>query len=55
LFPIVLALAEGRLSALEFAAWLRGHLRSTGVHEPVTPYVVPKRAPTRKPSRRKSG
>jgi len=53
LFPLVLALADGRLAANEFAGWLRSHLRVTGVHEPTTSYVVRKRAPaTRKTPRR---
>ena len=55
LFPLILALADGRLAADEFASSLRIHLRATGVHEPTTPYVVRKRAPAaRKPSRRKA-
>lgn len=55
LFPLVLALADGRLTAQEFAAWLRLQLRATGVHEPTTPYVVRKRASAvRKQTRRKA-
>src|SRR5215475_13305013 len=55
LFPLVLALADGRLGAEEFAGWLRTHLRVTGVHEPTIPYVVRKRvSPPRKQSRRKA-
>jgi len=54
LFPLVLALADGRLTAEEFAAWLRTHLRAMGVHEPTTPYGVRKRAPARKQPTRKS-
>ena len=55
LFPLFLALADLRLPAPEFAAWLRAHLRATGVHEPVIPYVVRKRAPAaRKSPRRKA-
>lgn len=55
LFSLVLALADGRLTAQEFAGWLRTHLRVTGVHEPITPYVVRKRAPAaRKQSTRKA-
>jgi hypothetical protein len=51
----MLALAEGRLDASEFATWLRTHLRVTGVHEPTTPYVVRKRTPkARKQSGRKN-
>jgi death-on-curing protein len=54
-FPLVLALADGRLVVDEFAAWLRSHLRATGVHEPTTPYVVRKRTPVaRKQARRKA-
>lgn len=33
LFPRFLALADGRLSAEAFAAWLREHLRTQHVHE----------------------
>lgn len=44
LFPLVLALADGRVAAEEFAAWLRTQLRAVGVHEPLTPYAVRKRA-----------
>ena len=55
LYPLVLALADGRLSAQELAAWLRSHLRVTGVHEPVIPYGAPKRASAaQKQSRRKA-
>jgi len=55
LFPLVLALADGRLAAEEFAAWLRMHLRAMGVHEPTTPYGVRKRKPAvSKQPRRKS-
>ena len=55
LFPLMLALAEGRLSAEEFAGWLRTRLRVTGVHEATVPYVVRKRAATpRKQPRRKA-
>lgn len=54
-YAAVLALAEGRLPTPKFAAWLRAHLRATGVHEPTTPYVVRKRAPpARKQPRRKA-
>jgi death-on-curing protein len=45
LFPLVLALADGRLAAQELADWLRSHLRVTGVHEPVVPYGASNRAP----------
>ena len=48
LFPLILQIADGRLSASEFAAWLRAHLRATRVHEPHQPYVA------RKPVVRKS-
>jgi hypothetical protein len=54
-YAAMLALAEGRLDASEFATWLRTHLRVTGVHEPTTPYVVRKRTPkARKQSGRKN-
>jgi death on curing protein len=54
LFPLVLALADGRLTAEEFAAWLRTHLRAMGVHEPTTPYGLRKRKPavSKQPRRR---
>jgi death-on-curing protein len=45
LFPLILQLADGRLSASEFAAWLRSQLRATRIHEPHEPYVVSKRKP----------
>jgi death-on-curing protein len=55
LYPLVLALADGRLAPEELAAWLRSHLRVTGVHEPVVHYGAPKIAATaRKQSRRKA-
>lgn len=42
LYPVYLALAEGRLAEEEFADWLRGHLRirpDDAVHEPgAAPY-----------------
>jgi death-on-curing protein len=54
-YSAVLALAEGRQSASEFAVWLRANLRTSGVHEPTLPYVVRKRAPAaRKPPPRKA-
>jgi death-on-curing protein len=55
LFPLVLALADGRLAVEEFGAWLCSHLRATGMHEPVTPYVARKRtSAARKQARRKA-
>lgn len=41
LFPMYLALAEGKLKEKEFAAWLRAHIRTEPrdeVHEPATQY-----------------
>lgn len=38
LFPRYLALADGRLPAQDFAAWLRTHLRSHRVQEPPARY-----------------
>lgn len=41
LYPLYLALAEGKLSEPEFAAWLRGHVRTRGrgeAHEPRPAY-----------------
>jgi death-on-curing protein len=43
LFPLFLELAEGRLSANDFAAWLRSRLRPARVQEPHTEYGEPKR------------
>lgn len=49
LFTLIIALADGRVGANQFAGWLRTHLRVSGVHEPTIPYVVRKRAsPARK-------
>jgi death-on-curing protein len=45
LFPLILQLANGRLSASEFAAWLRSQLRASRVHEPHEPYLTRKRKP----------
>jgi death-on-curing protein len=48
LFPIYLALAEGKLAEKELANWLRAHLRTvpiTQVHEPRTPYGDRRRGP----------
>ena len=54
-YAAVLALAEGRLPATEFAEWLRTHLRVAGVHEPTTPYFARKRPPSaRRQPRRKA-
>ena len=42
LYPVYLALAEGRLTEAEFAEWLRRHLRShsgDAIHEARTPYA----------------
>ena len=52
-YAAMLALAEGRLSASEFAIWVRANLRTSGVHEPTKPYLVRKRAPARKTPQRK--
>ena len=41
LFPVYLALAEGKLAERDFAAWLRGRLQLTPdrkAHEPSKPY-----------------
>ncbi|WP_049621505.1 type II toxin-antitoxin system death-on-curing family toxin [Frateuria defendens] len=38
LFPQFLALADGRLPAPDFAAWLRAHLRTERVQEPPARY-----------------
>ncbi|MEW5708635.1 MAG: type II toxin-antitoxin system death-on-curing family toxin [Pseudomonadota bacterium] len=56
LFPVYLALAEGRLSEKDFAAWLRDHLRLIPrgeVHEPRARYKsrTPAARPQRKPVR----
>jgi death-on-curing protein len=54
-YAAMLRLAEGHLSASEFAVWLRANLRTKGVHEPTAPYGVRKRAQTtRKRPRRKA-
>jgi death-on-curing protein len=54
-YAAMLRLAEGGLTASEFAVWLRANLRTKGVHEPTTPYVVRKSAPApRRPARRKA-
>lgn len=55
LYTLILALADGRLTAGKLASWLRTHLRFSGVHEPTSPYLVRKRAlSARKPGRRKT-
>jgi death-on-curing protein len=46
----MLALADGRLSAAEFATWLRTYLGATGVQEPRAEYAVRKR---KKPTKSK--
>jgi death-on-curing protein len=46
LFPQFLALADGRLSAPEFAAWLRAHLYATRVQDAPARYAPRKRKPT---------
>lgn len=47
-YVTILGLAEGRLSEVEFAGWLRAHLRlapgGSGVQEPRAPYAAKKRA-----------
>jgi hypothetical protein len=51
----MIRLAEGHLTAPEFAVWLRASLRTKGVHEPTTPYIVRKRkSVARKQPRRKA-
>ena len=45
LYPVYLALAEGKLSERDFAAWLRARLRGRGaVHEPRAAYRARTRA-----------
>ncbi|HEX9674230.1 MAG TPA: type II toxin-antitoxin system death-on-curing family toxin [Burkholderiales bacterium] len=47
LYPLYLALAEGKLSEREFAAWLRGRVRTPGsreAHEPRPAYRAKARA-----------
>jgi len=47
LYPLYLALAEGKLSEREFAAWLRGRVRTRGrgeAHEPRPAYTARVRA-----------
>jgi death-on-curing protein len=52
-YSAMLRLAEGQLSASEFAVWLRANLRAKGVHEPTMSYSTRKHGPTtRKQSRR---
>lgn len=51
LFPVYLALAEGKLPEREFAAWLRAHLRGPqrdAVHEAAVTTPAPKRPVTRR-------
>jgi len=51
LFPLFLALAEGKLPAEELAAWLRTRIqaqRPDSVQEPRTPYTAPVKAPRKK-------
>lgn len=53
LYPLYLALAEGKLGEREFAAWLRGRLRARGrgeAHEPRAAYR-PKARAARSPTR----
>ena len=42
-FEVFQALADGRITEPEFASWMRAHLGSFRVHEPVQPYGVSKR------------
>ena len=56
LYPLYLELAEGKLSERNFAAWLRGRVRTRGrgeAHEPQPAYRAKARAarPQRKPAR----
>jgi len=56
LYPPYLALAEGKLAEQDFAAWLRGHVRTRGrgeAHEPQLAYKTKARAarPQRRPLR----
>lgn len=47
LYPLYLALAEGKLGEREFAAWLRGRVRTRGrgeAHEPRPAYTAKARA-----------
>jgi death-on-curing protein len=54
LYPVYLALAEGKLSERDFAAWLRSRVRSRGrgeAHEPPRPAYRAKPRSRRKASR----
>jgi len=56
LYPLYLTLAEGKLGEKEFAAWLRGRMRTRGrgeAHEPQPAYQAKKlpARPRRKPLR----
>lgn len=46
------ALADGRLAEAEFAAWLRAHLGSFRVQEPIRPYGTRKRSAKKTPRSR---
>jgi death-on-curing protein len=56
LYPLYLALAEGKLSERDFAAWLRGRVRTRGrgeAHEPRSAYrAKPRAARSRRASSR---
>jgi death-on-curing protein len=53
LYPLYLALAEGKLGERDFAAWLRGRVRARGrgaAHEPRSAYQAkPRAARSRRP------
>lgn len=51
-YQTFLALADGRLSAEAFAAWLRGHLRTSRVHEAPAHYQGKPKGRTKKLSAR---
>jgi len=54
LYPLYLALAEGKLSERDFAAWLRGRVRTRGrgtAHEPRSVYQAKPRAARSRRSR----
>jgi death-on-curing protein len=54
-YAAMVRLAEGEITASEFAVWLRASLRAKGVHEPTTPYGAQKRKPVvREKPRRKA-
>jgi death-on-curing protein len=52
IYPVILALATGRLTEAEFSAWLRARLRLrpglSGVQEPPARYGRPRAAPARR-------